>query len=148
MDVGRLLQRNLSFSLSQAITPEGLGPVGTAFFQAVSQALIEPFLNKALSSVFGGLFGGIFHTGAERGPVPGRTGQNVGGVLQAGEWVFTPQQIQNLATGLSTGAGGGITVEANFQGNIDPLVQRSNRRHINELAERVALVLSERGLRV
>ena len=142
-NLGETLQRTLSLNFGSAIARGDWSSLGSLVFQSVTQALLEPFLNKGISALFGGLLS--FHDGVERGPVPGAQGATRTANVQAGEWVFTPRQIQNFARNVAaSGVGGGVAVEANFTGNIDPMVQRSNRRHIYTLAEQVAAVLQER----
>ena len=72
--------------------------LGSQAFQRIASA-IGGLFNSAfggLGGVFAGFFGGIFHQG---GIVPGSRGQDVPIIAEAGEYVLTPDQVDQLSVG-------------------------------------------------
>ena len=144
---------NIQTSLSQAFRTADFSDIGDLLLTSLHNTFADKMANQLgelLGGVFdnvfssfgggGGLLGGLFsfHSG---GVVPGRMGQDVTAVLQAGELVLTREQQRALLTG------GGQTVN-NIQlvGDVDANVRRSLTRLMPDIALGVTSIQRERRL--
>ena len=141
----RLRDRFVSFrdsmigTLSQALATGNVDGVAEAFRVSLVTAISENLLRQGLNIV-GGLLGieGLpsFHGG---GVVPGRRGADVPVIAQAGEVIFTPEQLRGL--GNTT-----ITYAPQITGNVDAATLEAMNRHMGRFVDATQQVLQQRRL--
>ena len=125
-DFGESVTSSLSFSLSRALAGDPFNSIGDIVLSSLTSAIIQPLLQQGFSSLFGGLFGGIFSF-HEGGVVPGRPGQEVPAVLEAGEVVIPRNQVGSIGRP-------GFTIVQNVTGNVDDATLRALRANAEQTA--------------
>ena len=137
------LFENLQGSLKQALLTGNFKDLGSAFVTSIQSVLIDSLFSELGSALFGGasgglfsgLFGGTAHEGARVG---GRQGQESLWMLEAGEWVLTPQQMTQLASG---GGRGGVTINQRLVGDVTIQTREAMR---SQAREQTVLLHNER----
>ena len=123
---------NLQTSLASALGRGDFSSIGDVLLNSITQTLASAFSSQLVSSIFGGFLGGVFHDG---GIVPGRSGQDVPIIAQAGEYVLQPEQVAAIA-----GSGGGRTVNVSLSAVGD--VTDATRRAVLGMGEEVAAIVN------
>ena len=146
-DIGDIFADTLLTAMTQPLV-DITSDIATGFLNELTKSFTSGIADDAFEN-FGaslargltGFLGGLspFHEG---GVVPGRTGQEVPILAQAGEVVLTPEQASSMSAGGET-----IVVNFNITGNIDQASEDYITRNANNVADIVQRSLKSRNIR-